>query len=56
MNLMALMQMCITSMSAMLAITKHGMCVSVLIAPCLINFIMADMESVRICISAESHL
>ena len=46
-----LMQIRTASMSAMLAITKHGLCVCVL-APCLINFIMADMEVVRICISA----
>ena len=41
------MHMCTSSMS----ITKHGMCVCVLIAPCVINFIMVDMEELRICIS-----
>ena len=39
-------------MSAMLAITKHGVCVGI-ISPCLVNFIMADMEVVQNCISAE---
>ena len=32
-------------------LNKHGVCVC-LIAPCLVNFIMADMEEVWICISA----
>ena len=43
----------------MLAITKHDTnththmkCVCVLITPCLVIFIMADMEEVHICISA----
>ena len=45
------MQFRTASMSAMLAITKHGMCVGI-IAPCLVNFIMADMEAVQNCISA----
>ena len=39
----ALMQFCTLSMSTMLAITKYGVCVGI-IAPCLVNFIMADME------------
>ena len=45
------MQIHTSSMSVMLAITKHGVCV--LIAPCLVIFIMADMEEVCICISAH---
>ena len=39
------------SMSAMLAITKHGVCVGI-ITPCLVKFIMADMKVVQNCISA----
>ena len=39
------------SMPAMLGITKHGVCVGI-IAPCLVNFIMAEMEAVQNCISA----
>ena len=41
----SLVQFRAASMSAMLAITKYGMCVGV-VAPCLVNFIMADMEYV----------
>ena len=44
------MHFCTPSMSTMLAITKHGVCVGI-IAPCLVNFIMADMEEVENCIS-----
>ena len=47
-----LMQSHTASMSAMLAITKHGVCVGI-IAPCLVNFIMADMEAVQNCISDD---
>ena len=43
---LALMQFCTSSMSTMLAITKHGVCVGI-IAPCLVNFIMVDMEEVQ---------
>ena len=46
-----LMHFCTPSMSTMLAITKHGVCVGI-IAPCLVNFIMVDMEWVQKCISA----
>ena len=45
------MQFRCTSMSAMLAITKHGVSVGT-IAPSLVNFIMADMGAVQKCISA----
>ena len=44
------MLFCTASMPAMLAITKHGVCVGV-ITPCLVSFIMADMEAVQSCIS-----
>ena len=44
------MQICTSSMSAMLAITKHRVCV--LIVPCLVIFIMADMEEIHICFIA----
>ena len=46
------MQFRTASMSVMLSITKHGVYVGI-IAPCLVNFIMADMEAVQNCISAE---
>ena len=52
---LVLMQFRTASMSAMLAITKHGVCVGI-IAPCLVNFIMADMEVVQNCISAGTFL
>ena len=38
------MQFRTASMSAMFAITKHGVCVGV-IELCFVNFIMADMEA-----------
>ena len=44
------MQFCTSSMSTILAITKHGVCVGI-IAPCLFNLIMVDMEQVQNCIS-----
>ena len=46
------MQFRTASMSAMLAITKHGVSVGI-IAPCLVNFIMADMEAVQNCIPRQ---
>ena len=46
----ALVQFRTSSMPAMLAITKHGVCVGA-IAPCLVNFIIADMEVVQNCTS-----
>ena len=45
-----LMHIRTSSVAAMLAITQHGVCV--LLAPCLVIFIMADIEEVHICISA----
>ena len=51
-DISVVMQFCIASMSAMLAITKHGMCMGI-ITPCLINFTMADMEAVQNCLSAR---
>ena len=51
---MAIVQFRTTSMSVMLAITKHGVCVGI-IAPCSANFIMVDMETVQNCISAGFH-
>ena len=39
----ALVQFRTASISTMLAIANHGVCVGV-IKPCLVNFIMADME------------
>ena len=53
--LVALMHFCTLSMSTMLAITKHGVYVGI-IAPCLVNFIMADMKEVQNCISTVSCL
>ena len=50
---LVLMQFCTYSMSTMLAITKHGVCVGI-IAPCLVNFIMVDMEEVQNCITAQT--
>ena len=49
---MALMPFRTAFMSAMLAITKQGVCVGI-ITPCLVNFIMADMKAVQNCIIAE---
>ena len=40
------MQFRAASMSAMLAITKHGVCVGI-IAPCLVNVIMTGMDAVQ---------
>ena len=51
---MAVVQFRTTSMSAMMAITKHKVCVDG-IAPCLVNFIMAGMDVVRSCISAHKN-
>ena len=47
-----LMQFRTASMSAMLAITKHGVCLGI-IAPCLVTFIMVGMEAVKNWISAR---
>ena len=44
------MQFRTASMSAMLAITKHAVCVGI-IAPCLVNLILTDTEAVQNCIS-----
>jgi len=46
------MQFCSASMSVMLAITNHGVCVG-MIASCLVNFIIADIEAVQNYISAS---
>ena len=51
-HIWVLMQFPIASMSAMFAITKHGVCVGISWLVNLVNFIMADMEAVQNCISA----
>ena len=48
---LALMQMHTTSMFAIMIFTKYGLVMHAFV-PCLVNFIMADVEVVCICISA----
>ena len=51
--MLALMQMCTSSMSALMKMTKHGAINTHTHTPCLVIANMAATEDVRVCISAE---